>query len=412
MFRMTKRSERNPKYHTSQLAPTNMDILQATVSNRVLPPDTGGYQRIQGLISGFDNSVSVDRYCCTGILATIYSEKKLLEQKVSVNHNLEELRCYSFWHDIPKAINELGMSRYYWTYLLNENISNKLFELSEGKDILIGEDPYTASALADLTDVPTVYSSHNVESKRYRQTNDHLLSKYLSDKITGVEKRACNQSDLVICTTDRDKEILSNYTSDIGVIPNGVSESKLSNDSLLEVRSELEIPRTDVTAVFIGTSYYPNIETCEWLIDNWAKATDTCHLLLVGNVSKDVDANQERVHKMGFVDDLSGLLNAVDIGLNPVVLGSGSNVKLLDYFAAELPVLSTPFGAVGFDISNERELLIRARDRFFDGLNWLVKNKDERQRLGRNGYLKASREYTWEKLSMKYQDMLENIIYS
>jgi hypothetical protein len=30
--------------------------------------------------------------------------------------------------------------------------------------------------------------------------------------------------------------------------------------------------------------------------------------------------------------------------------GSGSNLKMLDYFAAGLPVLSTPFGARGIDV--------------------------------------------------------------
>jgi glycosyltransferase involved in cell wall biosynthesis len=37
------------------------------------------------------------------------------------------------------------------------------------------------------------------------------------------------------------------------------------------------------------------------------------------------------------------------VGLNPVVQGSGTNLKLLDYLAHGMPVLSTPFGLRGYE---------------------------------------------------------------
>jgi len=45
--------------------------------------------------------------------------------------------------------------------------------------------------------------------------------------------------------------------------------------------------------------------------------------------------------------DLGALLAAADAGLNPVLSGGGSNVKLPTYLAAGLAVLSTPFGLRG-----------------------------------------------------------------
>jgi hypothetical protein len=38
-----------------------------------------------------------------------------------------------------------------------------------------------------------------------------------------------------------------------------------------------------------------------------------------------------------------------DVGLNPVTTGAGSNVKLPTYLACGLDVVTTPFGARGFE---------------------------------------------------------------
>jgi len=41
---------------------------------------------------------------------------------------------------------------------------------------------------------------------------------------------------------------------------------------------------------------------------------------------------------------------AADAGLNPIVRGSGANVKLFEYLATRLPVISTAFGVRGTDL--------------------------------------------------------------
>jgi hypothetical protein len=55
-----------------------------------------------------------------------------------------------------------------------------------------------------------------------------------------------------------------------------------------------------------------------------------------------------RDRHLGYVDDLTGVLAATDVALNPVS-GSGSSVKVADYLGAGLPVVSTPTGARGFE---------------------------------------------------------------
>ena len=40
----------------------------------------------------------------------------------------------------------------------------------------------------------------------------------------------------------------------------------------------------------------------------------------------------------------------LDLAINPVTTGSGTNLKMLDYMAAGVPVLSTPHGARGLGL--------------------------------------------------------------
>ena len=41
------------------------------------------------------------------------------------------------------------------------------------------------------------------------------------------------------------------------------------------------------------------------------------------------------------------MLSACDVALNPISSGSGTNIKMLDYFAAGAPVIATEIGARG-----------------------------------------------------------------
>jgi glycosyltransferase involved in cell wall biosynthesis len=56
-----------------------------------------------------------------------------------------------------------------------------------------------------------------------------------------------------------------------------------------------------------------------------------------------------RVLALGFVDRLAPLLSAADVAVNPIQSGSGSNLKLAEYVAAGLPVITTPIGLRGYE---------------------------------------------------------------
>ena len=65
-------------------------------------------------------------------------------------------------------------------------------------------------------------------------------------------------------------------------------------------------------------------------------------------------ASAPRVRNLGYVEDLKPLYAAADIGLNPVTYGSGTSVKVIEYLAAGLRVVSTAAGMRGYEQLRER----------------------------------------------------------
>jgi glycosyltransferase involved in cell wall biosynthesis len=81
---------------------------------------------------------------------------------------------------------------------------------------------------------------------------------------------------------------------------------------------------------------------------------------------------------IGEVDDHTKdvFLGVVDVALNPVITGSGTNIKMLDYFAAGVPVLSTPFGIRGLGVEHQKHCWIAELDKFPDAIRALRQEDD------------------------------------
>ncbi|MGH7742768.1 MAG: glycosyltransferase family 4 protein, partial [Candidatus Eiseniibacteriota bacterium] len=72
-------------------------------------------------------------------------------------------------------------------------------------------------------------------------------------------------------------------------------------------------------------------------------------LVVAGTVSRVLGgARDVALRVAGEVDDLEPWLHAADVGLNPILTGAGSNVKLPTYLAAGLAVVTTAYGLRGY----------------------------------------------------------------
>ncbi len=70
---------------------------------------------------------------------------------------------------------------------------------------------------------------------------------------------------------------------------------------------------------------------------------------------------------------------AADVALNPIQTGSGSNVKIFEYLAARLPVISTLFGARGTVLEPERDFVVFSEGDLKESLNHMIKTQSKAQ---------------------------------
>jgi len=127
------------------------------------------------------------------------------------------------------------------------------------------------------------------------------------------------------------------------------------------VRSELGLDDRDRVLVFSGSRFGPNLEALDRLkefvrTEASFLARERLHFLILGSI----EATPSREGAMivtGRVPQVQPYLAASDAGLNPVTSGAGSNVKLFEYLAARLPVISTPFGVRGTPLKPDLDFI-------------------------------------------------------
>ncbi len=115
------------------------------------------------------------------------------------------------------------------------------------------------------------------------------------------------------------------------------------------------------TAVFVGSDNPINVVGAEYFISKVLPLIRNAHpdftLTLAGTVSKVVQP-APGVVKLGFVKDLKDAFAAGAIAVNPILMGTGVNIKLLDAMAFAMPCVSTESGARGLDAYRDSALMV------------------------------------------------------
>lgn len=147
----------------------------------------------------------------------------------------------------------------------------------------------------------------------------------------------------------------------------GFSTFQLPNVVAVPGALPTRCPAGDMVAFVGNLTYWPNIEAALTLADEVLPALRaelgrkvTAHL--VGPYSKPgpLEALQGRADVVltGFVPDLGEIYDRADAVVAPLRSGSGTRLKLLEAFAAGVPVVTTPLGAAGLSAKDGEHLLL------------------------------------------------------
>lgn len=202
-----------------------------------------------------------------------------------------------------------------------------------------------------------VYSAHNVERDlAAAQKWPRLVRGAALGYLASLESRSVHAADLLLTCNRADRERLTELygaANQIEVIPHGFDEALLAIDRDRErgkMRASLGFTSDDLVLLFVGGRAHHNREASRFLEgDLMPRLGAGVRLLLVGECCQGRERNDSRVRKLGYVEDLRPVYAAADIGVNPVAYGSGASVKVMEYLAAGLPVVSTAAGMRGYE---------------------------------------------------------------
>ncbi len=283
---------------------------------------------------------------------------------------------------------------------LSPEYARALADEARDCDLLIASHPYLYPSIAGL-DVPALwYEAHNVEydMKRAVLAQSSGAEPYL-EQVRANEAALCARADrIMVCAETDAQRFNALFQVDPArciLVPNGVDTRAVElvpGEERRGNKGRYGLAR-GATLLFIGSWHQPNIVAVQWL-KGLAEAAPWLDILVVGTVCRHpvMEERPDNLFAVGVLDDteLDLLMSAVDLAVNPMQSGSGTNLKMLHYAAAGVPMLSTPFGNRGLAFRDGEHLWLAELDGFAAAIGRILST----DALGRESRVEAARALT------------------
>ncbi len=288
----------------------------------------------------------------------------------------------------------LGYPRAWQHYLLSRGlVPRRLKQALRVADLVLSDLPYCPPVPGPWRRKPWFLISHNLEHRLLEQGGPR--EQRFANWMRSVEGAAPQTYTDILACTEEDRAFFQandiRSQLQLPIIGCGVDPQLYAFPPGMrgQMRAKLGLSDEDFVLVFSGSNFGPNFEALRQIADFCRSeavflAQARVYILVVGSVSS-VASRQGALIVTGRVPDVLPYFAASDAGLNLVTQGSGSNVKLFEYLAARLPVISTVFGVRGTALTAAEDYLPCSRDdlrevirRFIgtDRASWRKKSED------------------------------------
>ncbi|MEM3555939.1 MAG: glycosyltransferase family 4 protein [Candidatus Micrarchaeia archaeon] len=308
------------------------------------------------------------------------------------------------------------------SFALSEEFMKMAREHIDEASILVFSHPYlfNLSKLAD-EDKIKIYDSHNVEyllKKNFLKNSKSGTA--LVKKVFDIEQKTCLKSDLIFSVSKEDKEqFIKLYgvpQEKIIVIPNGVD---LKNIKFITMREKIKQKKkyglgNHKVVVFVGSWHPPNLEALEFIIALSHKLPEV-YFFIIGSVADYYLQThpQSKIPKNVLLfttvsdEEKEELYKLSDVAINPMLSGSGSNLKMLEFMAVGIPIVSTAIGARGLNLKNGNEVLISNIKLFEKNLVKLLEDSKLQEKLRHNAREKACY-FDWGEIAKQARNSIIN----
>ena len=180
-------------------------------------------------------------------------------------------------------------------------------------------------------------------NKLYYKNEKNILKKlyFLKEKFLCefFEKKFINKFEKIILVNEKEKDLANEKfkTNKFLNIPIGIpiGDVVLSNKKLSK----------NINLVFIGNMRFkPNKDGILYFYENYFKKLPENYTLnIVGPNNDSIEIDDQRVKKIGFVNNLDEFLENMDFGIAIMINGAGQKTKILDYLSRGLPTFINNF---------------------------------------------------------------------
>jgi sugar transferase (PEP-CTERM/EpsH1 system associated) len=390
----------------------------------LVPPDTGGKIRSYNILRELARRHSI----------TFFSFYAAHDRDVhpELKDVFESVVCMPLQLPAPKSVAEM---RHYGIRLLSaEPYSITKYCLPEVRrglralleqesyDVILCDFIFAAGVIPWDWPVPKVLFTHNVEAaiwRRHYEVASNPIWKAISwrewRKMEAAERHYLHLADRVLTVSETDRDAVAGFldTGKITVIPTGVDVDYFQPMSVEETANSL---------VFTGSmDWLPNEDAILYFVDAILplikQQCPEVSLEVVGrSPSRKLQALAERekgVRFTGWVEDIRPFVARGSICIVPLRIGGGTRLKIFEAMAMSKAVVSTSVGAEGLPVqAGENILLADTPGDFADSVVSLLRDPEERKRMGASARVLVQEKYSWPKVAENFARTLHEAVIS
>ncbi|WP_052888764.1 glycosyltransferase [Thermogemmatispora carboxidivorans] len=265
----------------------------------------------------------------------------------------------------------------------------------------------TAAGLRLPASLPLFILQHNLEYELLYRT-------YLAEKgwlrrwynrreyrlVKPRELACCQRAAAVLVASERERQLLQELLPQarVGVVPNGVDLSFFAPTHMGEEEEGRRI-------VFTGSlDYYPNEQAVlSFARQCWPLIRERVPGAEWWIVGRNPPRSVQRLARLpgvtvtGTVPDVRPYLAGASVVVVPLLIGSGTRLKILEALAMSKAVVSTTLGAEGLAVTSDRHLLLAdTPEDFVKAVVLLFEDTRRRRALAEAGRRLVEQAYSWE----------------